>query len=939
MRYNPANIEPKWQRVWRERKVFQVPADVERLKDKPKFYVLDMFPYPSGAGLHVGHPEGYTATDVIARLKRMRGYNVLHPMGWDAFGLPTERAAIREGQHPAAITRRNVANFRRQIERLGFSYDWSREIDTSHPAYTKWTQWIFLKLYEKGLAYQADVAVNWCPALGTVLANEEVKDGRYVETGDPVRRRRMKQWMLRITDYAEQLLAGLDKLDWPDHIKQMQRNWIGKSEGVLLRFPCDLNWRDAMLGCRDAINRVSTDAERDALEVFTTCPHTVFGVTFCVVAPEHPLVEQLTTPENEQAVRAYVEQARNRSERERTGEQGAKTGVFTGGYVVHPVTGAPIPVWVADYVLAGYGTGAVMGVPGHDARDHAFARARGLPIKQVVDGGDKSVEEEAYEGDGVLVNSEWLNGLTVQQAKHKAAAELERLGGAKRRVHYRLRDWLFSRQRYWGEPFPLAMRDDGTVVPLDADALPITLPHMEDITPTSDGQPPLARAPGSWREVTLPDGTRAKREVHTMPQWAGSCWYYLRYLDPRNDQAPFSPEAERYWMPVDLYIGGVEHAVLHLLYARFWHHVLYDCGLVHTREPFAKLFNQGMILATSYRDAQGKYYPPDQVRREGDRWVVKQDPPERSVARTGVDSRFRGNPGDQNAYDVPSHSVGAKRSSFQEETQSTFVVEQQMEKMSKSKHNVVNPDDIVRRYGADALRLYELFMGPLQQVKVWQGSGVEGVRRFLDRVWRLVVDEETGQLNPRLCREPTTADATSDEHLAKRRSLRSLHRVIKQVTEETEALRFNTAIAHMMEFVNELTAAQAVADESTVRRDAIHRVSTAAINREMLLDFLKILAPYAPHIAEELWRRLGQKTLLAQETWPTYDPTLLECETVSVVVQVNGKKRDVIAMPKGSDRERMEKQALASPQVAKFLRGKKPKKVIVVPERLVNVVA
>ncbi|RME75961.1 MAG: leucine--tRNA ligase [Planctomycetota bacterium] len=844
MRYDPAAIEPKWQRIWEERKAFRTPDDPEQLASRPKFYVLDMFPYPSGAGLHVGHPEGYTATDVIARLKRMQGYNVLHPMGWDAFGLPAERAAVREGLHPAVITRRNIDNFRKQIKRLGFSYDWDREIDTSDPRYYRWTQWIFLKLYEKGLAYLAEVPVNWCPALGTVLANEEVKDGRYVETGDPVERRLMRQWMLRITAYADRLLEDLDELDWPEGVKEMQRNWIGRSVGAEVRF------------------RVA-DTDR-SFEIFTTRPDTLFGATYCVLAPEHPLVAEITSDEQREAVERYVEQARHKSDLQRTDLAKDKTGVFTGAYAINPVNEQKIPIWVADYVLMSYGTGAIMAVPAHDERDHAFARAHGLPIVEVISGGERPVSEQAHTGEGTLVNSGPFTGMPSDKAREAITRWLEERGLGREKVQYRLRDWLFSRQRYWGEPFPILHTDDGEVVPVPEDELPVELPPLDEFKPTPDGKPPLARAPESWLRVQLPDGRWATRETNTMPQWAGSCWYYLRFVDPHNDEAPWSPEAERAWMPVDLYVGGVEHAVLHLLYARFWHKVLYDLGLVHTKEPFRKLFNQGMILAFSYRDERGKYYPPEQCEERDGQWYVR-----------GTDIR----------------------------------VERQIEKMSKSKGNVVNPDEVIDAHGADAMRLYELFMGPLEQTKPWQTEGVEGVRRFLARVWRLVVDPETGALSSRI----TDAPPASEPELE-----RALHRTIKTVLEHTEGMRFNTAISQMMVFVNEATAAR-------------------SLPREIVQTFLRVLAPYAPHIAEELWERLGGEGLIAHASWPAHDEALCTEQTVTVVVQVRGKVRDRLEVPRGTGREQLEALALASERVQPYLEGS-PRKVIVVPDRLVNIV-
>jgi len=842
--YDPHAIEPKWQHEWAERRAFRTPDDPEELRSRPKFYVLDMFPYPSGAGLHVGHPEGYTATDVVARMKRMQGYNVLHPMGWDAFGLPAERAAVREGLHPADITRRNVDTFRRQIQRLGFSYDWDREVNTSSPDYYRWTQWIFLKLYEKGLAYQAEVPVNWCPALGTVLANEEVKDGCYVETGDPVERRLMRQWMLRITAYAERLLSDLELVDWPESVKEMQRNWIGRSEGADVRF---------LIDGRDI-----------SFTVFTTRPDTLFGATYCVLAPEHPLVGEVTSDAQRAAVEEYVAEAAQKSELARTDLAKEKTGVFTGAWAVNPATSERIPVWVADYVLLSYGTGAIMAVPGQDQRDWDFAKQHGLPIVRTVQPpGD--FDGEAYTGEGPAVNSGFLDGLGVAEAKERMIRWLEEQELGERRVQYRLRDWLFSRQRYWGEPFPVVHADDGEVVPLPEEMLPVELPPVDEYRPTDDGRPPLARAGDDWLRVALPDGRRATRETNTMPQWAGSCWYYLRYLDPRNERAPWSLDAERYWMPVDLYVGGVEHAVLHLLYARFWHKVLYDCGLVSTPEPFQKLFNQGMILAYSYQDANGRYYHPSEVEEHDGSWV----------ARDG------GSP-----------------------------LTAQVEKMSKSKLNVVNPDEVIERYGADAMRLYEMFMGPLEIQKPWQMKDVEGVVRFLQRVWRLAVDERTGGPAGRL----TDATPPSEPELE-----RALHKTLKKVTEDTAALQMNTAIAQMMTFVNEATAA-------------------ATLPREVLTTFLRVLSPYAPHLAEELWQRLGGDGLIAHAEWPAWDTALVQDELITIVVQVNGKKRDELAVPKDADQDEVRRLALEAKNASRFLEGREPRRVIVVPGRLVNIV-
>ncbi len=840
--YDPATLEPRWQAIWEERRAFRTPDDPVLLAARPKSYILDMFPYPSGAGLHVGHPEGYTATDVLARLRRMQGYNVLHPMGWDAFGLPAERAAVREGRHPAEITRRNIANFKRQIQRLGFSYDWEREVSTADPDYYRWTQWIFLKLYERGLAYMAEVPVNWCPALGTVLANEEVKDGKYVETGDPVERRLMRQWMLRITAYAERLLADLDLVDWPEHVKEMQRHWIGRSEGAEIDFELAGGGR--------------------RFTVFTTRPDTLFGCTFCAFAPEHPLVREVTTPDRHQAVEEYVAGSVARSEAERTDADQAKTGVFTGACAVHPVTGSRLPIWVGDYVLMGYGTGAIMGVPGQDQRDWDFAERNELPIVRTVEP-PADFDGRAYLGEGPAIHSQFLDGLPIEPAKERMIEWLELHGKGRRRVEYKLRDWLFSRQRYWGEPFPIVHLPDGEIRSLPESVLPVELPSIDEYRPTDDGRPPLARAPQSWLSVTLPDGRAGLRETNTMPQWAGSCWYYLRYLDPRNEREIFSPEAERYWMPVDLYIGGVEHAVLHLLYARFWHKVLFDCGLVSTVEPFQRLFNQGMILAFSYQDARGKYYHSRDVNER--------------------DGRF-----------------------FAGEVE----LAAQVEKMSKSKSNVFSPDEIIDEYGADAMRLYELFMGPLEAQKPWQMAGVEGVRRFLERVWRLVVDERSGELSSRLTAAPAASEPTLE---------RLLHKTIQKVLADTEALAMNTAISQMMVFVNAATHA-------------------ATLPRAIVETFLRVLAPYAPHLAEELWSRLGHEDLIAHAAWPAHDEALVRDDLVTVIVQVNGRKRDEIRVPREAGREELERLALASEGARRHLDGREPSKVVVVPGRLVNVV-
>ena len=833
MRYDPSVIEPKWQEIWAAKDTFRTP---EPDPSKPKYYALGMFPYPSGAGLHVGHPESYTALDIVSRYKRKRGFNVLQPMGWDAFGLPAERAAVREGRHPRDITRENIANFKQQLQRLGFSYDWDREVNTSEPDYYRWTQWIFLKLYEQGLAYLAEVPVNWCPAQGTVLANEEVQDGRYVETGDPVERRSMKQWMLKITVYAQRLIDDLDDLDWPEHVKEMQRQWIGRSEGAEVHFQV----------CGERFT------------VFTTRPDTLFGATYCVLAPEHPLVSTITSPEQAEAVEDYVQASRNRSDMDRqVAAEKEKTGVFTGAYATNPVNGEPIPVWVADYVLMTYGTGAIMAVPAHDTRDHAFASKFGIDIVEVIGAPEgHDVQAEAWTGDGPAVNSGDFDGLRVTEFKSAIISWLEERELGRGVVQYKLRDWLFSRQRYWGEPFPVMHGPEGEIRPLDFGELPVLLPHVDEYKPTPDGRPPLARAT-DWLEV---DGWT--RETNTMPQWAGSCWYYLRYMDPHNAELPFSPEAEQYWGPVDLYIGGIEHAVLHLLYSRFWHKVLFDCGLVHTKEPFQKLFNQGMILAFSYKDADGKYYSPSDCEEVEGGWVT----------------RDGGKP-----------------------------VDTQVEKMSKSKYNVVNPNDVVDQYGADALRLYEMFMGPLEQVKPWQMSGVEGVYRFLARTWRLFVDDE-GALNPSI-----------GDHPVDRALDRSINAAVKGVTEGIEELRFNTPISRMMEFVKVATA-----------RDALPRST--------METFVQILAPYAPHLAEELWERLGHAESLAYAPWPELNDAALVDDTVTVAVQVRGKLRGEVTVPRDASKEDILAAAKAVPNVARHLEGMQILKEVVVPGRLVNLV-
>ena len=804
MAYDPSTIEPRWQRRWDDEKTFKAGEDSTR----PKYYVLDMFPYPSGNGLHVGHPEGYTATDIVARFKRMNGFNVLHPMGWDSFGLPAENHAIKTGTHPRETTVRNIANFKRQLKMIGFSYDWDREIATTDPGYYKWTQWIFTKLYEQGLAYEAEAAVNWCPALGTVLANEEVKDGLSDVGGHPVIRKPMKQWMLRITAYAERLLTDLEDLDWPEHIKIQQREWIGRSEGAECDFPV-------------------VGADR-VLRIFTTRPDTMFGATYMVLSPEHPWVDELCSADRRAEVDAYRKEAAAKSDRDRQIAKD-KTGVFTGAFCRNPATGGEIPVWVADYVMMGYGTGAIMAVPGQDERDWEFAETFDLPIVRTVRT-PEGFEGKAWTGDGPAINSGFLDGLDVAAAKSRMIDWLVERGLGERKVNYKLRDWLFSRQRYWGEPFPLLKLADGTVRLLEADELPLTLPEVEKYEPAGTGEGPLATI-ARWIEIDDPrSGQRARRESNTMPQWAGSCWYYLRFCDPHNDRAAWDPARESYWMPVDLYLGGAEHAVLHLLYSRFWHKVLFDLGLVSTSEPFAKLRNQGMILGEN------------------------------------------------------------------------------SQKMSKSLGNVVNPDEVIAEHGADSLRLYLMFLGPLDRDKPWNTQGIEGVRRFLDRCWRLCCDQETGALLQ------SVRQAEPDES-----TLRVLHRTIDAVTAMTGDLRFNTAISQMMVCVNEL-------------------IQLEVRPRAVLETFVLLLAPYAPHLAEELWAKLGHERSLAYEAWPVADPRYLAADTVTVVVQVNGKLRDQIEVPAGAAGEAVIAQARATPKIVPWLEGRTVVKEIFVPGKLVNLV-
>jgi leucyl-tRNA synthetase len=804
MSFSHHEIEKKWQQHWEENKTFKTTED----EGKRKFYALDMFPYPSGAGLHVGHPEGYTATDILSRMKRMQGYNVLHPMGWDAFGLPAEQYALDTGNDPAEFTKHNIDNFRRQIKALGFSYDWDREINTTDPSYYKWTQWIFLKLYEKGLAYIDEVAVNWCPALGTVLANEEVIDGKSERGGHPVERRPMRQWMLKITAYADRLLEDLEEVDWPESIKEMQRHWIGRSEGAEVTF--------------------NIEGHNGTFTVFTTRPDTLFGATYAVLAPEHPLVGEITSAEQREAVDAYIEKIKSKSDLERTDLAKDKTGVFTGAYAVNPANSEKMPIWIADYVLMSYGTGAIMAVPAHDERDYEFARKFDLKIKEVVAGGN--VAEEAYTGDGAHVNSDFLDGMNKEDAIVKMIAWLEEKGIGTKKVTYRLRDWLFSRQRYWGEPIPIIHWEDGTMTSVPEDQLPLVLPKTTEIKPSGTGESPLANI-ADWVNVVDPEtGKKGRRETNTMPQWAGSCWYYLRYIDPKNEEALAAAEKLEEWLPVDIYIGGAEHAVLHLLYARFWHKVLYDLGVVHTKEPFQKLFNQGMIL------------------------------------------------GENN------------------------------EKMSKSKGNVVNPDSVVDSHGADTLRLYEMFMGPLDASIAWSTNGLDGSRRFLDRIWRLFIEED-GSMSGKIV---AGAEAGSIEKV--------YHQTVKKVTEDYEGLRFNTAISQLMVFINEAYKA-------------------AELPKDYIEGFVKLLAPICPHISEELWLKLGHSETISYAAWPAYDEAKLVDDEIEIVIQINGKIKAKMKVPADANRETLEQIAMDDNAVKEQIDGKTVRKVIAVPGKLVNIVA
>ncbi|MDE2490067.1 MAG: leucine--tRNA ligase [Elusimicrobia bacterium] len=832
-----AEIESRWQKRWADDGAFRAP---ESPRPGRKFYCLDMFPYPSAAGLHVGHPEGYTATDILCRYKRMRGFDVLHPMGWDAFGLPAENFAIATGTHPAKVTRDNVDNFRRQIKSLGFSYDWDREVDTTDPGYYKWTQWIFLQLFKKGLAYESTAPINFCPSCKTGLANEEVFNGACERCGTKVERKSLRQWVLRITAYADRLEKDLDGLDWPESTLSMQRHWIGRSEGAEVSFRSEGG---------------------DEIKVFTTRPDTLFGATYMVLAPEHALVAKLTSPAQKKAVDAYVEAARNKSDLERTELQKDKTGVFTGGTAINPVNGKKIPVWIADYVLGSYGTGAIMAVPAHDERDREFASKFAVPEIEVVKApeGAKPEDGKAFTGDGVAVNSGFLNGLKTPDAKKKIVAWLEEKRLGKGTVNYKLRDWLFSRQRYWGEPIPVVHCGTCGVVPVPEDQLPVRLPEVSDYKPTGTGESPLA-AVLDWVKTACPKcGGAAERETNTMPQWAGSCWYYLRFIDPKNDRSAWSLDLEKAWGPVDCYVGGAEHAVLHLLYARFWHKVLFDLGFVHTKEPFAKLRHQGMILSYSHRDAKGAYHLPEEVE-----------------------------------YDAQGRPVLAATGE---------VLDAQVEKMSKSKKNVVNPDAVLKKYGADAFRLYEMFMGPFEQAKPWDMRGIEGVARFLRRVWTTLLPNGL------------PIQLGSGDGLVSVR-----HRTIKKVTEDIESFGFNTAISALMIYLNELQATK------------------GGIAPDDVETLLTLLHPFAPHLTEELWSKLDHTDLLARKPWPSWDEKHLIDSAVTYAVQVNGKLRWTFTIPASADENTVKSAALASEKVQAVINGKQPVKVIFVPKKLVNFV-
>ncbi len=846
-KYPFESIEPKWQKFWDENKTFRVTEDEKFPADK-RMYVLDMFPYPSAAGLHVGHPEGYTATDIYCRYLRMNGYNVLHPMGYDAFGLPAENYAIKTGTHPKTTTNANIEHFTQQIKSLGFSYDWDRCVSTCEPEYYKWTQWIFLQLYKKGLAYEAETPINWCPSCMTGLANEEVKDGKCDRCGAEVTHKTIRQWILKITDYADRLDGDLDTLDWPESVKLMQHNWIGKSTGAEVTF---------------------TVADKDGkptdnkLTVYTTRCDTLFGATFMVISPEHKIISKITTADQKAAVDAYIEAAAKKSDLERTDLNKDKTGVFTGSYAINPVNGKLIPIWAADYVLTSYGTGAIMAVPAHDDRDWDFAKKFNLPIIEVLKS-EVDVQKQAWTQDGIHVNSEFLDGLNKADAIAKMLEFLEEKKIGRKAINYKLRDWVYSRQRYWGEPIPLVHCPDCGTVPVPEEELPLTLPEVKSYQPTGTGESPLA-AIDSWVNCKCPKcGKPAKRETNTMPQWGGSCWYYLRYLDPKNNEKFCSEKAEKYWMPVDLYIGGAEHAVLHLLYARFWHKVLYDIGVVSTKEPFQRLINQGMITSFAYQRKNKTLVPVDEVeQREDGNWYEK--------------------------------ATNEK-------------LEQVVAKMSKSLKNVVNPDDEIKAYGADSVRMYEMFMGPLTMSKPWATQGIVGIHRFLEKVW--AVSEKpmsdidiTGKL--------------TDKALVSAR--KTFAQTIKKVTDDTATLNFNTAISQMMIFINELS-------------------KLPEVPKAMWSDFVKVLSPYAPHLGEELWEKLGNKNTIAYEKWPTISEDFAKDDAVQIVVMVNGKKRDIFEAAPNTDQETLKKTAFEREAVKKFTDGHEIVKTIVVPNKIVTIV-
>ena len=833
MEYDFRSIEKKWQTYWDEHKTFKVTEDPAFPPEKRR-YVLDMFPYPSGAGLHVGHPEGYTATDIYCRYMRMNGYNVLHPMGFDSFGLPAENYAIKTGTHPKVTTEKNINVFREQIKSLGFSYDWDREVSTCTPDYYKWTQWFFLQMFKKGLAYEAQIPINWCPSCKTGLANEEVKEGHCERCGTQVHRKNLRQWVLKITAYAERLLKDVDKLDWPEPIKIMQRNWIGKSTGAEVTFEIENG--------------------KGELTVYTTRPDTLFGVTYMVLSPEHPLVDKITTPDNKEAVEKYVHDAALKSDLERTDLNKDKTGVFTGAYAINPLNNERVPIWISDYVLISYGTGAIMAVPAHDSRDWEFAKKFGLPIIEVLKG-DVDVQEQVYEGDGPHVNSGFLNGMGVDEAIDTVIKWLEERGKGHKAVNYKLRDWVFSRQRYWGEPMPLIHCPHCGTVPVPEDQLPLQLPEVQKYEPTGTGESPLANV-DEWVNCTCPVcGAPAKRETNTMPQWAGSCWYYLRYLDPHNDKEFASRDKVDYWMPVDLYVGGAEHAVLHLLYARFWHKVLFDLGLVNTDEPFMRLVNQGMITSFAYQRPDKSLVAVDQVDENGGVYTEK--------------------------------GTGVK-------------LERVIAKMSKSLKNVINPDEIIKEYGADSLRLYEMFMGPLQMSKPWSTQGLQGVHRFLQKVWKVCTKP--------LSDEPMPADLK-----------KLLHKSIKKISTDTETLNFNTAISQMMVLINEAG-----------KCDCCYR--------EMMDPFARMLSAYAPHMAEELWELLGNAPSVSKTKWPSFDPALAVDDMVTIPVQFSGKVREKLDLPAGLDKDALLAAVMENENVKKRLEGKTIIKTIVVPGKLVNLV-